>query len=252
MQAQLRADTMPAVEQPWGYLKRLRFFEKHIARFGQGAAVLDVGCGNGSYVAIPLAARGYQVTGVDTHEASIQRGRELSSAVRFICGTVADVSGEFDAVIVSEVLEHVPDPAGLLQQCAQRTKPEGVLLVTLPNGYGEFEWDSTVFYGLRLDRLVDRFRRHRNGISSSECKDGHIHFFRLKQLRQMFAAAGLAEIEAVPGPLACGPFAVYGLNVLPYQVTQWNARITDRLPLQCASSWYFALHKRNDGRGAAA
>ena len=106
-------------ENLWGYLKRLQFVlgvmrEAFPDEFPGGLRVLDVGCGNGSQLALPLARHGVAVTGVDTDANSIAHARELARdtpSARFENTSVNELSeGDFDVVIVSEVLEHVDNP----------------------------------------------------------------------------------------------------------------------------------------------
>ena len=80
-------------ENLWGYRKRLRFILDSIAGHYPGRApaslsILDVGCGNGTVLALPLAYLGYRVTGLDVDAASVVRARELTGSLsaRFLCG----------------------------------------------------------------------------------------------------------------------------------------------------------------------
>ena len=80
-------------ENLWGYAKRLRFVQQAIEEAFAGRAadslrVLDVGCGNGSQLALPLARKGFHVTGIDTDARSIEHARQLAANdtnVRYIC-----------------------------------------------------------------------------------------------------------------------------------------------------------------------
>src|SRR5262249_16605180 len=76
--------------------------------------------------------------------------------------------GRFDAVVASEVLEHIGDPAaflGLLGRCLRRN---GLLILTVPNGYGPFEIDSHLYEALRrvpgFWRLEAGWHRLRAGV----------------------------------------------------------------------------------------
>jgi 2-polyprenyl-3-methyl-5-hydroxy-6-metoxy-1,4-benzoquinol methylase len=80
-----------------GYAKRLRFVREAInAAFPKRAPgslrLLDVGCGNGSQLALPLAIRnGFQLTGIDPDRRSIEHAKQLagqSANINFVCGRV--------------------------------------------------------------------------------------------------------------------------------------------------------------------
>ncbi len=140
-------------ENLWGYGKRLRFVDGAMQRAFPGRErcelrVLDVGCGNGSQLAIPLADGGYQVTAVDPHGPSIQRGQRSAPGVRFHHGVVSDLPvSKFDCVIISEVLEHLHAPEVLLGMALPYLAESGILIITVPNGYGEFELDRRSYRG---------------------------------------------------------------------------------------------------------
>lgn len=97
-----------------------------------GKQILDVGCGGG-ILAESLAARGATVTGLDMAEASLEiarlHGLESGISVDYHCVSAeafaAEHAGSFDVVTCMEMLEHVPDPASVVQACTQLLKPGG-------------------------------------------------------------------------------------------------------------------------------
>lgn len=106
-----------------------------------GKRVADVGCGGG-LLSEAMAGRGAVVTGLDLsaealavarlhlHESGVQgvSYRECSA------GELADDEpGSFDVVTCMELLEHVPDPAALLGDCARLLVPGGSLVVSTIN-----------------------------------------------------------------------------------------------------------------------
>lgn len=246
-----------AKEDLWGYGKRLRFVNETIKTAYPGREyvdirILDVGCGSGTQLGIPLARLGYQLTGVDDHEPSIAAAKEGTKEIanaRFLCGAVEDLpDGKFDVVILSEVLEHVADPEKLLRASVKYLEPDGIVIVTVPNGFGEFEWDSWAFRHLGLERLVNIYinrQSARNAIrtlesSTENVENRHIQFFRRRRLNEIFRHCGLTVIDERGSTLASGPFAGHILARFPGFIN-WNARVADRLPLSLASGWYFAL-----------
>jgi SAM-dependent methyltransferase len=253
-------------ENPWGYAKRLRFVREAITTEYKGrppgsVRVLDVGCGNGSLIAIPLARGGFDVTGVDLHQPSIEHAKRLAFAMpnaRFLEATVTDlVASPFDVVILSEVLEHVSDPEALLLDSLRLLKPQGIVVVTVPNGYGEFEIDWWIFRTFRLQKAIDwvgRLRRGSRSRSTSVSPEdmpatdnldcGHLQFFRLGRLRKLFQRCSLAIAKESAGSFLSGAIVCYTLARYRSFI-EWNVRIADCLPLALVSSWYFVLRRVN-------
>lgn len=99
----------------------------------EGQQVLDVGCGGG-ILTDSMARKGAQVTGIDLASKSLRiaqlhaletgtphvQYREVS-----VEDLAAEVPGTFDTVTCMEMLEHVPDPASVIQACARLVKPGG-------------------------------------------------------------------------------------------------------------------------------
>ena len=237
-------------ENLWGYQKRLRFVRSVIednfpSRDLSTIRVIDIGCGNGSQLALPLARRGLNVTGVDPDESSISHANRLAKNIpsaRFLCASIEDVAENFDVVILSEVLEHVENPSHLLKEGERLLKFGGVVIVTTPNGYGEFELDSWLFGVLRMQRLVDRLVSHKSDVlgSTDNEESGHIQFFTRSRLYRIFRECGLTVWRESAASLFAGPFAGH-LLARSSRFIQWNSQVTDRLPMAFASGWYFAL-----------
>ena len=104
------------------------------------ARVLDVGCGGG-LLSEAMARAGAEVTAIDLAPdlLRIARLHGLESGVKVdyrlsaVEALAADVPGSFDAVTCMEMLEHVPDPASVLDACARLLKPGGRLFVSTLN-----------------------------------------------------------------------------------------------------------------------
>ena len=240
-------------ENLWGYIKRLRFVQHVIAesfpdRPADSLRVLDVGCGNGSELALPLARLGFQVTGIDIHAPSIEHGRQLGVGVTnlsFICGRVEELqSPPYDIVILSEVLEHLREPHFLLLAAIEHLNKNGIIIVTVPNGYGEFEIDSWLFRVSRLQHIVDAVARNRKQVvaATDNHESGHVQFFTRRQLRRLFAQCSLSVADEGVATLLAGPFVGHTL-ARSERFIEWNARVTDKLPRVLASGWYFALRQ---------
>jgi SAM-dependent methyltransferase len=250
-------------ENLWAYGKRLRFMRQAIgAAFPErdpgSIRVLDVGCGNGSQLALPLAGgHGFQITGIDLDRRSIEHAILMAGErahVNFRCGRIEDLSDEqpFDVVILSEVLEHLEQPAELLAASIRLMDASGIVIVTVPNGYGEFELDSWVFRKLRLQRVVDALAGEQRAVlgATDNHESGHVQFFTRRRLRRLFDGCGLVSISEGAGSLLSGPMVGHLLGRSD-RLIQWNARVTNYLPSAMASSWYFVLRQPKQERRPA-
>ena len=99
----------------------------------QGKRALDVGCGGG-ILADAMARKGAQVLGIDlaTKALRVAQLHAIEAATPNIAyrevaaeALADEMPGQFDVVTCMEMLEHVPDPASVVQACATLTKPGG-------------------------------------------------------------------------------------------------------------------------------
>lgn len=99
-----------------------------------GLRVLDIGCGAG-LICEPLAQLGADVTGVDGSEMNVQVAKahaaESNITVHYKHALAEDLpsDAEFDVVLNTEVIEHVPDQQALVATCARLLAPEGLLVM---------------------------------------------------------------------------------------------------------------------------
>lgn len=106
----------------------------------QGKQVLDVGCGGG-ILAESLSKAGASVTGIDlsTKALKVAELHQLESGtnVRYRSISAEDLAKEepqsYDVVTCMEMLEHVPNPASVVQACANLCKPGGHIFFSTLN-----------------------------------------------------------------------------------------------------------------------
>lgn len=112
--------------------RHIRYHDFFIARIQRGDKVLDVGCGIGA-VAYDVADRaGAIVTGIDIDANSIAKARTKYAHpnVTYVVGDVLKTVPEdpVNVVILSNVLEHLPDRAYFLRRLVDTVKPEKMLI----------------------------------------------------------------------------------------------------------------------------
>jgi 2-polyprenyl-3-methyl-5-hydroxy-6-metoxy-1,4-benzoquinol methylase len=137
-----------------------------------GAKLLDVGCGSGERLE-KMQRLGWTVSGVDFDEAAVKiaKARELD----VYCGSIPGVwfpPETFDVITMNHVIEHVPDPIELLQECKRILKPGGRIVVVTPNSSS---------WGHRL------FKKNWRGLEPPR----HLHIFGPSSIEQTLRRAGL-------------------------------------------------------------
>jgi SAM-dependent methyltransferase len=106
---------------------------RHLLLPAGSPRLLDVGCGDGEFLAAMQEA-GWSVAGVDPNPDAV--GLAQARGVRVTEGTIAAASLEpeaLDAITFRLVFEHLRDPIATLQACRRALKPGGVLWIATPN-----------------------------------------------------------------------------------------------------------------------
>lgn len=105
-----------------------------------GKKICDVGCGGG-ILAESIAKKGATVTGIDLSEKALKvadlHSLESGIKVRYELISAEELAAreaeEYDVVTCMEMLEHVPDPAAIVQACAKLVKPGGHIFFSTLN-----------------------------------------------------------------------------------------------------------------------
>ncbi len=101
------------------------------------ARILEIGCGTGATGALALArGRAGHYVGVELMETAAAQARDVLPEVHV--GDVEQMEFDwqpaaFDALILSEVLEHLVEPGRLLRRLARYVRPGGMVLASSPN-----------------------------------------------------------------------------------------------------------------------
>jgi SAM-dependent methyltransferase len=133
--------THAAEDQDWFELAqtdRLDSFERIL---GTGRRrLLDIGSGPGFFLKT-AKTKGWNATGIEPSRQAAAHARSLGITVveGFFGADTAPSLGRFDAINLTNVLEHVPDPIAILQAARDILEPGGVLCVNVPNDFSPFQ-----------------------------------------------------------------------------------------------------------------
>ena len=153
--------------------------------------VLEVGCGAGRFLRAVRAARpGLVLVGADVSRSALAMLASIASDIETRLATPYALparDGEFDAVLLLDVLEHLEDPAGMLTEIRRVLVPGGVLHAHVP-----CEGDP---------RSLWRWLPGQRGAGAWKRRfGGHVQRFRRRELLALIEAAGF-EILRVRGSL---------------------------------------------------
>ncbi|MGH7070404.1 MAG: methyltransferase domain-containing protein [Acetobacteraceae bacterium] len=181
-------------ETHWWFVGRRRLFGRELggAKIPPDARILDVGTGTGSNLRMLRDLRYSAVEGLDPSEEAV-RWCAAKGLGRVRQGSICNLpfaDESFDAVLATDVIEHVEDDGKALSELARIIRPGGTALITVPA--------FPALWGLQDDVALHRRR------------------YRLRPLVRLALAAGLAVVRA------------YHFNYLLF-IPIWGARQVMRL-----------------------
>ena len=161
---------------------------------GHDKHVLELGCAAG-HVTTALVAQGCTVVGVEYDEHAAKTAAEIAEEVLIVDLFQADnltkalEDRQFDVVYCGDVLEHLPDPAGVLTAARRALRPGGTVVISLPN---------VAHVDVKLALLQGRFDYRDFGLLDAT----HLRFFTRASILGLLADAGLelAELRRVVRP----------------------------------------------------
>jgi SAM-dependent methyltransferase len=158
----------------YGLYKRTQIVIKACGR--HRGSILDVGCASGAFL-VAMRGRGWSVQGVEPSAAAVATARSHGLAVHHgVLETAELTPGQFDALTLWDVLEHVPEPLDTLHAAAAALKPGGVVVIRVPNPLG-------------LDARL--FGRYWTGLDMPR----HLWLYTWRQLKLLLAQAGFAAAQ---------------------------------------------------------
>jgi hypothetical protein len=181
-------------------------------------------------ITLPLAKMGFSIKGLDLDRASIDYGKNIFKEeglddALLIHQDIAALEEKPDVIIASEVFEHLTDKdfSRALKTVHAQLPAGGLLLVTVPNGYGWFEFESFLWNQLRLGWLLknsgivnitERIKLYLFGKDtihpphpSSISNSPHVQRFTLSKMETLLRDHGFEIIQSVGSTLFSGQFS---------------------------------------------
>ena len=219
--------------------------------------MLDVGCGNG-IISRSLGKAGYNVYGIDVSEKAIEKAKQLNKFpnVTFDILSAEQLVAEgkkYNAIICSEVLEHLNKPEELLATLYQSLTDTGVLIVTVPNGMGPRElfvtkpviWlqkkDNFIWYGIQK---IKKILGYKGTTVQSDASDlTHIQFFTRKSLNFLASQNNFKIIQFGKTNFIedVFPFSILSNRIKFLQ--KMDCAIADVLPYRCTGGFVTVWQK---------
>ena len=240
--------------------KRLKFIlDQLYLHIPSSGKVLDVGCGNG-LMSMAIGQKGYQILGVDISEKALQKAKRNNtlSRVNFKAISADDLVADgntYDAVICSEVLEHLDDPNSLLRTLYQLLSVRGVLIITVPNGCGPRELLITKPMqhlqrnGGFLLTAAEAFKKKLGYTGTTEQSDAddltHVQFFTKKSLSKMLEAQNFRMVAFDKANFLADVFPFSMLANRSYRMQKLDCQLADTLPHYCTCGFYSAWIKNS-------
>jgi len=146
-----------------------------------GSRVLEAGCATGYFTRYLTREMGCRVTAVEINPAAAQQAAPF--AERLIVGDITSpevwdqAGGGFDFAVFADVLEHLADPAAVLQRCRASLQDNGAVVASIPN---------VAYYKIRKELLLGRWDYTDSGIMD----DSHLRFFTRKTVAALFESSG--------------------------------------------------------------
>lgn len=149
------------------------------------ARVLEIGCAHGGFVAM-LRQAGYDAMGLELSPAIVDLARN-TFGVPVLTGLLEEwhlSAGTFDAVVLMDVVEHLPQPLPMLQRCVQLLKPNGVLLLQMPQYPAGQSLQQLMAAGHKFPQMLD--------------PDEHLYLYSSQAAHQLMERAGARHVRLIP------------------------------------------------------
>jgi 2-polyprenyl-3-methyl-5-hydroxy-6-metoxy-1,4-benzoquinol methylase len=141
---------------------RLKTYAKLLLPYlKNGIKILDIGCYTARLLDFLPKDKQIEYWGVDFDEQALVIAKQKGAKVKFVKFDTEPIllENKFDIIVAGEVLEHLINPAKILEQMQQLIKPDGVVLISLPNECTIYHRIMCLF-GKGVDSLAFKLYKH--------------------------------------------------------------------------------------------
>jgi ubiquinone/menaquinone biosynthesis C-methylase UbiE len=232
-------------------IKRHNFILKQIEVYAHGRKldILDIGCGQGD-LSFPLSGLGHNVTGIDIDSESITDCLriDVTHRIKFLKRDARLFKSDtlFDVVLLTEVLEHIHSPETMVEMIERVLKPNGILILTIPNGYcfTETVFCKLIINGQNTEWLYSLLRKGYCWVTGTKMSrtypfymdSPHCNFFSMKQIKKMFHNFRIDVIKHSDLGLIAGAGRMHSIKDI-------ECKIADKLPHSMVGGWFMVLRK---------
>lgn len=153
------------------------------------ACVMELGCAHGSFVAL-MGQAGYVASGVEMSPWVVANAKDTFGIdVRTGPVEALDIApGSLDAIAMMDVMEHLPDPVATMTKCLNLLKPDGILLIQMPNFREDMRYEALVESG--------------SSFLSQLKMDEHLYLYSRRSTTEFFHRLGADYIQFEPAIFA--------------------------------------------------
>ena len=181
---------------------------------GEGKRVLELGCATGSTTRV-LKQQGCSIVGIEIDREAAQIAEQFAERMIVADLDVLDVhealgGDSFDVIVAADVLEHLRDPRRVLTACVEHLRPEGEVLLSIPN---------IAHADVRLALLRGNFDYQWCGLLD----ETHLRFFTRRSLTTFLHDCGLAPLTWDRTQRAVGETEIEWVPIEDEGLVEWVA-----------------------------
>ncbi|MFA5145031.1 MAG: methyltransferase domain-containing protein [Candidatus Omnitrophota bacterium] len=217
--------------------------------------ILDAGVGSG-YISAEIKKSNSKVFSLDSEFAAIQECQLLMDLrqIRFqlFIARLPDLpfkDSNFDSIVCTDVIEHIPDLEKAFYCFHRILKPEGRLILSLPNGYG---FDTIAgLYSKRNNSVNKRLKELGIDINQKYSKSTlrHIHKFTPRSMKKYLEKSRFDILKFENTAFLSQYISAFFSGILGYErefssrIENIDIRIAKHLPLLLGSHWLISCKK---------